>query len=157
MPEVLHLFLPAGDDRRTTLMIKNIPNKYTQRMLLNTIDESFKGTYDFFYLPIDFKNKCNVGYAFINMVQPGYIVPFVQKFDHKKWDKFNSEKVCQISYARIQVRRRRGEAAEVPWTAHQMSSTSCSLRLHMVLLHSAAESQSVLHSLSPHTLHRQRR
>lgn len=85
-------------------MIKNIPNKYTQRMLLNTIDENFKGTYDFFYLPIDFKNKCNVGYAFINMVQPGYIVPFVQKFDHKKWDKFNSEKVCQISYARIQVR-----------------------------------------------------
>ena len=97
---------PAGDDRRTTLMIKNIPNKYTQRMLLNTIDENFRGTYDFFYLPIDFKNKCNVGYAFINMVQPGYIVPFVQKFDHKKWDKFNSEKVCQISYARIQVRRR---------------------------------------------------
>ena len=85
-------------------MIKNIPNKYTQRMLLNTIDENFKGTYDFFYLPIDFKNKCNVGYAFINMVQPGYIVPFVQKFDHKKWEKFNSEKVCQISYARIQVR-----------------------------------------------------
>ena len=112
-------------------MIKNIPNKYTQRMLLNTIDENFKGTYDFFYLPIDFKNKCNVGYAFINMVQPGYIVPFVQKFDHKKWDKFNSEKVCQISYARIQVRETVG-------------------------LHSAAVSQLVLHSRTLHSLHRQR-
>lgn len=85
-------------------MIKNIPNKYTQKMLLTTIDEKFRGTYDFFYLPIDFKNKCNVGYAFINMVCPHYIIPLIQKFDRKKWEKFNSEKVCNISYARIQVR-----------------------------------------------------
>ncbi|KAA6426657.1 MAG: meiosis protein [Trebouxia sp. A1-2] len=92
----------AGDDKRTTLMIKNIPNKYTQKMLLTTIDEKFHGTYDFFYLPIDFKNKCNVGYAFINMVCPQYIIPLIQKFDRKKWEKFNSEKVCNISYARIQ-------------------------------------------------------
>ncbi|XWS37041.1 hypothetical protein CRYUN_Cryun19dG0009200 [Craigia yunnanensis] len=46
-----------GDDTRTTLMIKNIPNKYTSKMLLAAIDEHCRGTYDFIYLPIDFKAK----------------------------------------------------------------------------------------------------
>lgn len=84
-------------------MLKNIPNKYTQKMLLSTIDEEFRGTYDFFYLPIDFKNKCNVGYAFINLLRPETIVPLAQRFNRKKWERFNSEKVCHITYARIQV------------------------------------------------------
>ncbi|XP_073061026.1 protein MEI2-like 5 isoform X1 [Primulina eburnea] len=91
-----------GEDNRTTLMIKNIPNKYTSKMLLAAIDETHKGTYDFLYLPIDFKNKCNVGYAFINMVSPSHIVTFFEAFNGKKWEKFNSEKVASLAYARIQ-------------------------------------------------------
>jgi RNA recognition motif-containing protein len=94
----------SGDDPRTTLMIKNIPNKYTSKMLLAAIDEKHKGTYDFFYLPIDFKNKCNVGYAFINMSSPSHIVSFYETFNGKKWEKFNSEKVASLAYARIQGR-----------------------------------------------------
>ncbi|XP_024991645.1 protein MEI2-like 2 [Cynara cardunculus var. scolymus] len=92
----------SGEDARTTLMIKNIPNKYTSKMLLAAIDESHKGTYDFVYLPIDFKNKCNVGYAFINMVSPSHIISFYEAFNGKKWEKFNSEKVASLAYARIQ-------------------------------------------------------
>ncbi|KAF5743649.1 hypothetical protein HS088_TW08G00234 [Tripterygium wilfordii] len=91
-----------GEDCRTTLMIKNIPNKYTSKMLLAAIDEHCRGTYDFLYLPIDFKNKCNVGYAFINMIDPQQIIPFFQAFNGKKWEKFNSEKVASLAYARIQ-------------------------------------------------------
>ncbi|KAG8648394.1 protein MEI2-like 4 isoform X1 [Manihot esculenta] len=91
-----------GEDNRTTLMIKNIPNKYTSKMLLAAIDEHHKGTYDFIYLPIDFKNKCNVGYAFINMIDPSQIISFYQVFNGKKWEKFNSEKVASLAYARIQ-------------------------------------------------------
>ncbi|KAG7616442.1 RNA recognition motif domain [Arabidopsis thaliana x Arabidopsis arenosa] len=91
-----------GEDPRTTLMIKNIPNKYTRNMLLAAIDEKNSGTYDFLYLPIDFKNKCNVGYAFINMVSPKFTIALYEAFNGKKWDKFNSEKVASLAYARIQ-------------------------------------------------------
>ncbi|XP_074562116.1 protein MEI2-like 2 [Curcuma longa] len=93
-----------GEDTRTTIMIKNIPNKYTSKMLLAAIDETHKGTYDFLYLPIDFKNKCNVGYAFINMASPSHIVSFYEAFNGKRWEKFNSEKVASLAYARIQGR-----------------------------------------------------
>lgn len=75
------------------------------------------------------QNKCNVGYAFINMKDPSLIIPFyqvrytyilvlrwkrcarrlilkdfefVQAFNGKKWEKFNSEKVASLAFARIQ-------------------------------------------------------
>ena len=90
---------------KTTLMIRNIPNKYTKELMLKTIDRFFKNTYDFFYLPIDFKNNCNVGYAFINFKKIETIEPFYQRFNSKKWEMFNSDKVCQIKYARIQGKK----------------------------------------------------
>jgi len=96
--------IAKGEDSRTTLMIKNIPNKYNCKLLLAVIDENHRGTYDFIYLPIDFKNKCNVGYAFINMIDPQHIIPFYKTFNGKKWEKFNSEKVASLAYARIQGR-----------------------------------------------------
>ncbi len=69
-------------DNRTTIMIKNIPNKYTQKMLL--------------------QNKCNVGYAFINFVDSIFILKFFDEFNGKKWECFNSEKICELTYGRIQ-------------------------------------------------------
>lgn len=98
----------AGIDKRTTIMIRHIPNKYTQQMLLDEINENHIGTYDFFYLPIDFKNRCNVGYAFINFMDPRSIIAFYQELNGQRWRNFNSEKVCTLTYARIQ-----GKAAMV--------------------------------------------
>jgi hypothetical protein len=77
-------------------------------MLLEEVNANHEGTYDFFYLPIDFKNKCNVGYGVINFLEPKFIIPFVNEFEGARWRNFNSEKVCSITFARIQ-----GKAAMV--------------------------------------------
>ncbi len=86
----------------TTLMIRNIPNKYTKEQMLATINRKFKDKFDFFYLPIDFFNECNVGYAFINFIDLRDIESFYRSFNNQKWARFNSEKICKINYARIQ-------------------------------------------------------
>ncbi|KAL4801735.1 hypothetical protein BDV18DRAFT_164780 [Aspergillus unguis] len=59
-----------GLDVRTTIMLRNIPNKIDQTMLKAIVDETSHGKYDFMYLRIDFANNCNVGYAFINFEDP---------------------------------------------------------------------------------------
>lgn len=47
--------IKCGLEKRTTIMIRNIPNRYNQESLLMVIDVKFKGMYDFVYLPMDFK------------------------------------------------------------------------------------------------------
>lgn len=70
------LIIKIDFDGRTTLMIRNIPNKYTQDLLLEEFNKNFKVKFDFFYLPIDYNNACNVGYAFINFIHSKFIAGF---------------------------------------------------------------------------------
>ena len=77
-------------DPRTTVMIRNIPNKYTIKELSEEIDYHLSNTYDFLYLPCDIKNQCNVGYGFINLISTQYLAEFYELFQGKKWAKFRS-------------------------------------------------------------------
>lgn len=74
-------------------------------MLIDLIDETHLREYDFIYLRMDFKNKCNVGYAFINFIDPKFIVTFGRRLMGKRWPRFNSDKICHLTYARIQGKR----------------------------------------------------
>ena len=73
----------SGEDKRTTIMIKNIPNKYTQKMLLKEVNKEFKEWFDVLYLPIDFETMANSGYAFINFLNYKDIEMFYERFDDK--------------------------------------------------------------------------
>ncbi|KAF4989808.1 hypothetical protein FGRMN_8900 [Fusarium graminum] len=92
--------LVAGRDVRTTIMLRNIPNKVDQPLLKRIVDASSFGKYDFMYLRIDFANDCNVGYAFINFVKAEYIIDFVEARANKRWNCFKSDKVAEVSYAK---------------------------------------------------------
>jgi hypothetical protein len=96
------------EHERTTVMLRNIPNKYTQRMLLSVVVElGFDpSSFDFFYLPIDFRNKCNVGYMFINFLDHSRAVEFFRALEGYELRAFHSEKVCSVSWARVQGRER---------------------------------------------------
>ncbi|CAA0322202.1 unnamed protein product [Arabidopsis thaliana] len=105
-------------DGRTTVMIKNIPNKYTQKLLLKMLDTHCKdcnqsvikegnktpmSSYDFVYLPIDFSNKSNVGYGFVNMTSPEAVWRLYKSFHNQHWRDFTTtRKICEVTYARIQ-------------------------------------------------------
>lgn len=84
------------NDPRTTIMIRNIPNKYTIKELSEEIDQILPNTYDFLYLPCDIKNQCNVGYGFINFINTDFLYEFYLEFHGQKWLKFRSEKVILV-------------------------------------------------------------
>lgn len=90
----------------TTVMFRNIPNKYTREMLVDQLEQDMKGLFDFLYLPIDFKNKCNVGYAFINFRTVEACDEFVNMFNGVEVRKclpgLNSRKVTEVTPARVQ-------------------------------------------------------
>lgn len=94
--------LILGTDIRTTVMIRHIPNKYSSENLLEEIDFACKGKYDFFYLPIDTENNLNLGYSFINFVDPLHIIYFYHLFKARKWNLFKSHKECDLSFAKFQ-------------------------------------------------------
>ena len=94
--------LIKGTDERTTVMIRHIPNKYTSKALLDELNTICKDKYDFFYLPLDNENECNLGYAFINFVHPLHIVHFYHIFKARKWRLYKSNKECDLSFAKFQ-------------------------------------------------------
>ncbi|KAI3669743.1 hypothetical protein L6452_41125 [Arctium lappa] len=109
-------------------MIKNIPNKYSQKLLLNMLEHHCihckpplpLSSYDFVYLPIDFMNKCNVGYGFVNMTEA--IWRLYNALHHQNWEVFNSKKICEVSYTRLQGVDALKENAEEATNAKEVES-----------------------------------
>jgi hypothetical protein len=90
----------------TTVMLRNIPNKYSAKMLMEEFAKFGFGPIDldFFYLPIDWRNSCGVGFAFLNFKQHERAEQFMHTFEGYRLPATNSTKICTTCWARIQGR-----------------------------------------------------
>eukprot|EP00435_Cladocopium_sp_Y103_P025043 s1434_g6.t1 len=88
----------------TTVMIRNIPTEYKQDELILEVSEVMGSpqSFDFFYLPWDTQNDCNIGYVFVNFPDPGAAQLAVRAFSNYNFRLHDSKKVGKVSPAHIQ-------------------------------------------------------
>jgi RNA recognition motif-containing protein len=89
----------------TTLMLRNIPNKYSQVELLeDVIKAGFRPgiQLDFFYLPIDAETGLNKGYCFLNFITTEDALEFQKVFHQKPMRRYYTNKITEVSHGNFQ-------------------------------------------------------
>eukprot|EP00913_Durusdinium_trenchii_P002486 g2298.t1 len=65
---------------------RNVPNQLNRKQFVERLDQlGFHGMYDFVYVPIDRATRMNVGYAFVNFVNPDSFRLCQSKLQGKKF------------------------------------------------------------------------
>jgi hypothetical protein len=90
-------------DDVSTVMLRNIPNRYTPEELLDEIcAQGFDDMFDFFYLPTDFTTRKNKGYGFVNLKSPVLARSFRSVLDGHRLPKYVTQKVLEMKPADTQ-------------------------------------------------------
>jgi hypothetical protein len=95
---------PPTGDKRTTLMIKNLPNRYSRAMVIALLESKLPvGSFDFVYVPIDFATRQNFAYAFVNLSTPNLVKTFFALFAGFRFpEQASKAKMCEVVFARVQ-------------------------------------------------------
>lgn len=87
----------------TTLQIRNLPRKLSQKELVDAIHASgFEGRMDFCYVPRDFSSVENHGHAFANFVSPEAAAEFKVTWHRQKRLTSQHQQAINISVATLQ-------------------------------------------------------
>ena len=90
-----------GLDKRTSIIIKNIPD-YISEEQFKTIILSFNKYIDFFYVPMNIKTRRNLRVAFVNVLEYKQIVPIYMGLYKMKFV-YNSPNIeMEICYSKVQ-------------------------------------------------------
>ncbi|CAE6953210.1 mei2 [Symbiodinium sp. CCMP2456] len=84
----------------TTIMLRNLPTRFSQETMLQLLnDNGFQAKYDFVYLPMDFRNGTNLGYAFVNTLTHQDALAAMEVFQgYAGWGQ-EGDKSCEVSWA----------------------------------------------------------
>jgi len=85
----------------TTVLVRNVPAGFTQDELI-ALFQSLGYLFNFFYCPVDFRTRRNIGYLFIDLIAPEMARDFMVKFHGYPLPFYKSNKVCVVSWARVQ-------------------------------------------------------
>eukprot|EP00929_Paragymnodinium_shiwhaense_P028585 TRINITY_DN16549_c0_g1_i1.p1 TRINITY_DN16549_c0_g1~~TRINITY_DN16549_c0_g1_i1.p1 ORF type:complete len:284 (+),score=53.91 TRINITY_DN16549_c0_g1_i1:93-944(+) len=94
-------------EQKTTLMIRGIPNRYTQAQVVEELENrGMRNLFDFLYSPtVGPSARPNTGYAFVNFVSPEALrmsVPLLQNFHFCRYGGLDAVKPISFSVARTQ-------------------------------------------------------
>lgn len=86
----------------TSVMLRNLPNNMKRDALLELFDSlGFQGLVDFVYLPIDFSRNSNVGYCFVNLVNPQAASALQAALQGFQGWTGSSRKVCEAVWSQL--------------------------------------------------------
>jgi len=84
----------------TTLVVRNIPARYSQEMLLTEFQPD--GTFDLFFLPYSFRDGRTMGYAFVNFRSHDAALDFQQQWHRQFLQDHGRTKHLDVAAATVQ-------------------------------------------------------
>jgi protein phosphatase 1 regulatory subunit 42 len=93
----------TGEDKRTTILIKNIPKNMTKNQLKMILEKI--ANINYIYVPLFMLTRYNLRCAFVNVVNPKSIIDIYLKLRKINFKYDNPNTKIEISYSNIQGRK----------------------------------------------------
>lgn len=90
-----------GLDKRTSIIIKNIPDYISDEQFKNIV-LSFSKEINFFYIPTNVKTRKNLRVVFVNVLEYKQIVPIYMGLYKMKFVYINPNTEMEICYSKVQ-------------------------------------------------------
>ncbi|MCQ2815768.1 MAG: RNA-binding protein [archaeon] len=135
----------SGEEKRTTVIIRNVPKKYMPIELLNELMslEELNGKFNFFYLPYNAEKGLNMGFAIINFTSPFHLALFFEMYQKKNFKCYASPIPTGITLQIYFLKCKKMFLNEIKSNVPDESQMSISLPIKFLKLFKTTYNQSV--------------